>query len=117
MQLKFFKSGIVVVSLFSGGLLAAGCAEHEHHHDHHHSSTMSSMSPMSPTTKTSSAVDLHNTVCPVSGDEVGKSELTEEYNGKIYHFCCDDCPTEFKKDPKKYAARVDANPTKYGVHP
>jgi YHS domain-containing protein len=67
-----------------------------------------------PTTE-QSAVDLHNTVCPVSGDDVGTSKLTETYEGKIYHFCCDDCPAKFKKDPDKFAKLVAANPEKYGV--
>ena len=60
-------------------------------------------------------VDLGNTVCPVSGDKVGESKLTEVYDGKIYHFCCDDCPVAFKKDPAKYAKLVAADPAKYGV--
>jgi YHS domain-containing protein len=95
----------VTLFLCLGGatLLAAGCSTHSADHP--------SVVPAS------AAVDLHNTVCPVSGDEVGKSDLTEVYNGKIYHLCCDDCPKEFKSDPQKYAARVEANPTKYGVHP
>jgi YHS domain-containing protein len=62
-----------------------------------------------------SAVDLGNTVCPVSGDKVGDSKLTEIYKGKIYHFCCDDCPKDFKKDPEKFAKAVAADPIKYGV--
>jgi len=107
---NFLRASFVLTGIFGAGLLVAGCAEHSHHHHDHHATTMEAAA-------TSSAVDLHNTVCPVSGDEVGKSDLTEEYNGKIYHLCCDDCPKDFKKDPQKYAARVDANPTKYGVHP
>lgn len=61
------------------------------------------------------AVDLHNTICPVSGDNVGDSKLTAVYDGKIYHFCCEDCPKEFMKDPAKYAKAVAADPEKYGV--
>ena len=60
-------------------------------------------------------VDLMNTVCPVSGDKVGDSKLTETYDGKVYHFCCDDCPKAFTKDPSKFAKAVAADPTKYGV--
>jgi YHS domain-containing protein len=63
----------------------------------------------------SGATDLHNTVCPVTGDAVGDSKLTEAYNGKVYHFCCDDCPDKFKATPDKYANAVAANPAKYGV--
>ena len=61
------------------------------------------------------AVDLNNTVCPVSLDKVGDSKLTETYDGKIYHFCCDGCPDDFKKDPAKFAKAVAADPAKYGV--
>lgn len=64
---------------------------------------------------TSHLVDLHNTICPVSGDAVESSPLTETYNGKIYHLCCDDCIKPFKKDPQKFEAAVAANPAKYGV--
>ena len=60
-------------------------------------------------------VDLGNTVCPVSGDKVGDSKLTEVYQGKVYHFCCDDCPKDFKKNPEKFAKAVAADPAKYGA--
>ena len=62
-----------------------------------------------------SVIDLHNTVCPVSGDKVEGSKLTETYDGKIYHLCCNDCPKDFKKNPRKYADQVAADPAKYGV--
>ena len=79
--------------------------------DHHGASTQ----PASQPTTQQSAIDLHNTVCPVSGDSVGDSKLTEVYQGKIYHLCCDDCPKDFEKDPQKYANKVAADPAKYGV--
>ena len=61
-------------------------------------------------------VDLHNTVCPVSGDNVEKSSrLTETYDGKVYHLCCADCVKPFKADPRKYARAVANDPAKYGV--
>lgn len=66
---------------------------------------------------TQAAVDVKNTVCPVSGDKVGDSKLTETFEGKIYHLCCSDCPPEFKKDPAKYAKAVAADPAKYGIAP
>jgi YHS domain-containing protein len=67
------------------------------------------------TNPTAEPIDLKNTVCPVSGDKVGDSKLTETYDGKIYHLCCDDCPKAFKKDPAKYAKAVAADPSKYGI--
>jgi YHS domain-containing protein len=62
-----------------------------------------------------SAVDLHNTLCPVSGDAVETSKLTQTYDGKVYHLCCADCTKPFKSDPAKYAKAVAADPAKYGV--
>ena len=43
--------------------------------------------------------------CPVTGDEfiVNKFTPALEYKGKVYFFCCADCPVEFKKNPDKYA--------------
>jgi YHS domain-containing protein len=61
------------------------------------------------------AVDLHNTVCPVSNDPVETSKLTQTYDGKVYHLCCADCTKPFTKDPGKYAKAVAADPAKYGV--
>ncbi len=74
-----------------------------------------SMTASTPPAATQPAVDLHNTKCIVSGDDVGDSKLTETYNGKIYHFCCADCPAQFKKDPAKFEKAVAADPAKYGV--
>jgi len=68
-----------------------------------------------PSTQPASAIDLRNTICPVSGDTVGTSNLVEVYNGKVYHLCCSDCHTSFEKDPSKYATAVAADPKKYGV--
>jgi len=62
-----------------------------------------------------SATDLHNTVCPVSGDKVADSKLVEVYDGKVYHLCCADCHTDFEKDPAKYETAVAADPAKYGI--
>jgi YHS domain-containing protein len=61
------------------------------------------------------AVDLHNTVCVVTGEKIEDSKLFDVYKGKVYHFCCGDCLPEFRKDPAKYALLVAADPAKYGV--
>jgi YHS domain-containing protein len=77
---------------------------------------MDSPSPATqPTIPPFQAVDLRNTVCPVSGDKVGDSSQVEVYDGKIYHLCCDDCHKDFEKDPGKYEAAVAANPAKFGI--
>ena len=104
-----------LVSLSLPAALAiAGCA-----HSQDRSAPPSADSSMQPMSSTdaghSSAVDLHNTVCPVSGDKVESSRLTETYDGKIYHLCCNDCVKPFKQDPGKYAKAVADDPAKYGV--
>jgi YHS domain-containing protein len=71
--------------------------------------------PASQPAAQSTDVDLGNTKCAVTGDVVGDSKLTASYEGKIYHFCCEDCPVAFKKDPARYAKAVAADPAKYGV--
>jgi YHS domain-containing protein len=47
-----------------------------------------------------------NTKCPVTGDDADKT-LTSEYKGRTIAFCCEDCVKDFKKDPKKYIAKLD----------
>ena len=55
----------------------------------------------------SKIVDAGNTVCPVSGDKVSP-KVGYVYQGKQYHFCCPACVKKFKKEPKKYLARMAA---------
>jgi YHS domain-containing protein len=46
-------------------------------------------------------------VCPVSGEEIGKdTQITYEFKGKTYRFCCPDCAEMFKKDPEKYIDKM-----------
>lgn len=53
------------------------------------------------------AVDVGNSACPVSGDNVD-GKTTYEYRGKTYNFCCPMCIDEFKKDPAKYIKKIEA---------
>ena len=43
-------------------------------------------------------------VCPVMKTPVtvNKNTLSAEYKGKVYYFCCDACPGQFKDDPEKF---------------
>lgn len=108
----FMKRLFAVMSV-PAVLAIAGCA---HSPDKPTASTGNAMAPMSSTDNASpSAVDLHNTVCPVSGDKVESSKLTRTYDGKVYHLCCNDCVKPFEKDPAKYAKAVSDDPAKYGV--
>jgi YHS domain-containing protein len=41
--------------------------------------------------------------CPVLGTTMPKSQMIkEEYKGKTYYLCCQDCVPKFKADPEKY---------------
>ncbi|MGH7143196.1 MAG: heavy metal-binding domain-containing protein [Planctomycetota bacterium] len=42
-------------------------------------------------------------ICPVSGDKIDKP-VYAMVNGKMYAFCCSDCPKAMMKDPAKYGA-------------
>ena len=53
------------------------------------------------------AVTVGNSSCPVTGEKIGKnSEVTYEYKGKVYSFCCQGCIIEFSKDPEKYIEKM-----------
>lgn len=53
-------------------------------------------------------IKIGNKICPVCGEEIEEgAEVTYEFEGKIYNFCCEDCIEEFKKDPKKYIEAVE----------
>ncbi|MGE5431076.1 MAG: YHS domain-containing protein [Syntrophomonadaceae bacterium] len=54
-----------------------------------------------------------NKVCPVSGEDLEDNNTLLSYNGKTYGLCCDKCVAKFKKDPAKYAARLNEDGTKY----
>jgi YHS domain-containing protein len=62
-----------------------------------------------------------NRICPVTGEKITKkTEVTYEYKGEIYSFCCRECIDEFKKDPEKYIGKIKkaaANGRERSVHP
>lgn len=49
-------------------------------------------------------------VCPVSGEEIQKSEAAASvtYQGKTYYFCCEGCKDKFKAAPEKYISSEKA---------
>lgn len=59
--------------------------------------------------ETAGPIVVGNKICPVSGDKVGEMGeiIQQEYNGKIYNFCCSMCLKDFQKDPDKYVAMVE----------
>lgn len=50
-------------------------------------------------------IDVGNTVCPITGDKVSPKAFVD-YEGKRYHFCCQNCVKKFKKNPEKYLAKM-----------
>lgn len=42
--------------------------------------------------------------CPVSGQVIAKEamKISTDYKDKTYFFCCENCKTEFEKNPEKY---------------
>jgi len=56
-------------------------------------------------------------ICPVSGEEIDKgSQLTYDYEGKVYDLCCADCLEKFKTDPEKYIGKLNAGGTEEPEH-
>lgn len=52
-------------------------------------------------------VTVGNKLCPVTDEKIDKnSEVTYEYKGKVYSFCCQACVIEFKKDPEKFIEKM-----------
>ena len=55
------------------------------------------------------AVDAENTICPVSGMEIGTivDPVKYEYKGKIYNFCGERCIKSFKENPEKFIKIIE----------
>ena len=90
-----------IVMLFALAGYAAAYEDMEHNGSAVKSEKMTSEVP-------STAVEVGNTVCPVSGDKIEAGgnmgdPVKYEYNGKIYSLCCAMCIKDFKKDPAKYS--------------
>ena len=55
-------------------------------------------------------VEVHNKICPVSHEEVGKDGMVAHkitYKGKVYNLCCAMCEKDFNKDPEKYTKLME----------
>lgn len=56
------------------------------------------------------AVKVGNKFCPVSGDEIDPA-MKYVHEGQEYGFCCKMCIKDFKKDPAKFIAKLEAGET------
>lgn len=64
-----------------------------------------------PTTGPSASTsDYPLTVCVVTGEKLGSmgDPVIFAHEGKEVRFCCVSCEAEFKNDPAKYMAKLDA---------
>ena len=59
--------------------------------------------PSGPISNALAAEPVKDPVCGMNVDP-GKS-LTEEYKGKKYYFCAEDCRRKFAESPEKYVSR------------
>lgn len=87
---------IIQISMVSGMVLAAVVS-------------VQAQDIASKTNTDSLAVNVGNTICPISGEKVGQEGMqpaTYEYEGKIYNFCCPMCIETFKKDPQACIKKV-----------
>ena len=40
--------------------------------------------------------------CLVCGMDIKESNISKEYKGETYFFCCEACKEDFNKDPEMY---------------
>jgi len=61
----------------------------------------------------SSDVEVGNKNCPVMGKNISEENVVKiKHEGKVYNLCCAGCISTFRKDPKKYIEKIDANTQK-----
>lgn len=68
---------------------------------------MAMLAAVKPPPPAGATVKIVNSVCPVSG-KPAEAAFVVEYEGKQVGFCCDKCPEQFKKEPKKFASKIVA---------
>ncbi|MEC8906761.1 MAG: YHS domain-containing protein, partial [Verrucomicrobiota bacterium] len=53
------------------------------------------------------ASPIDNTRCPVEPTEIAVSKYQTNYKDKTIYFCCKDCVSIFKENPKPYLTALD----------
>ena len=100
MELRLFVLTVIVLLSFSD----YGFSEESVRHDEHVGLVAGDQKE---TTVVSTAVEIGNRICPVSGNKVDDGKMGEavkyEYNGKIYNLCCKMCIKDFQRDPQRYS--------------
>lgn len=69
--------------------------------------------------KTGESEESKERICPVCKTPIAKDapQISSEYKGKTYYFCCEKCKAEFEKDPEKYATGKEYEGKKVYVCP
>jgi YHS domain-containing protein len=88
---------VALVSLV--GLFVAGCGNNDHEtHEH---------GKVAPKNEEPAVADIAQKTCPVMGGKID-TNIHVDHDGRRVYFCCAGCIDTFKKDPKKYLAKIDA---------
>ena len=45
---------------------------------------------------------METKICLVCGMEIKEGNISREYKGQTYSFCCEGCTEEFKEEPQRY---------------
>jgi hypothetical protein len=85
---------LLALAVLAGGptILFTGCASDSHDHSH---------------TAAAKAYPLNKCIVTDEAFEHGKP-YTFVHNGQEIKLCCEDCLADFKKDPAKYLAKLNA---------
>ncbi len=105
MKTKVLLTGVLAVLAYGGMALAHGGEDHDEATEQKEASATAPAPAKAVADEAVKAVEVGNTMCPVSGHKVGEmgGVVSYEYEGKLYNTCCKMCFKDFEKDPKKYA--------------
>jgi len=56
-----------------------------------------------------------NIVCPLDGGKISNKAGTANFKGKTIGFCCEDCKSEFEKEPVRYMKNLSVDGKKFLV--
>jgi len=92
---------LAFIAIAAGGILA-GCGSEATPASTNKTDTMDVDNMATPVVFTN---DKGEAQCPVMGGTIADTTglKFEDYEGKRYFFCCDECPAKFHADPAKYA--------------
>ncbi len=110
------RKAIAFLSLTAAAVALAGCGSEEKKIvvEKPASSAAPATTPAAPSASTPAAKPAAGAypldTCVVSGEKLGSmgDPVVYDHEGTEVRFCCPSCVKEFKKDPKKYLAALEA---------